>query len=135
MDYKLNSILLIDDSKATNFLNKTIAKKFQPDLNILVAENGEDALQLLNQDHIHPEIIFLDINMPVLNGWEFLEKFKKTKTYSPLIVIMLGEQLEPKHYTFLKENYKVSMFAKKIIKKEDFENFKAFYFNTNKQLN
>ena len=86
MGNKLNCILLVDDDEATNFINTALLKKAKVTNRIEVALNGLEALDYL-QTHMHenrrqyfPEIIFLDINMPVMDGWEFIIKnlFKKT---------------------------------------------------------
>lgn len=91
---KLKGVLLIDDSKATNFFNKTILQKSELVENIMAVENGLEGINAIKEGFI-PDIIFLDINMPVMNGWEFLEifqslkeEFKKSK-----IVLMLGASI------------------------------------------
>lgn len=66
-------ILLIDDDAITNFVHQNIIECKMPDTPIKIFYNGQTAL-----DHIHanPEtkyLVFLDLNMPIMNGWEFLE--------------------------------------------------------------
>ena len=68
MKTKLDSILLIDDDNATNFVHKFILKKTECAKNIVITENGQEALEYLhskeNETAPKPNIIFLDINMP-----------------------------------------------------------------------
>jgi len=73
---KLNSFLLIDDSKSANVFNDKMIRKINCVEKIYIAENGKEALDILEAG-ILPEIIFLDINMPVMNGWEFLAEYQK----------------------------------------------------------
>lgn len=98
---KLNTILLIDDDKATNFMHKLIIGKENCTENIVSIENGEDALTYLQTKvdgkYPNPELIFLDINMPGMNGWEFLEKFKEINqsTQKSKVVVMLTTSTDP----------------------------------------
>ncbi|MFD2247165.1 response regulator [Pontibacter ruber] len=81
---KLNTILLVDDDEATNFLNELIIKKLDIAENILVARNGREAITLIRQlceaqqgNPGLPELVLLDINMPVLDGFGFLKAFEE----------------------------------------------------------
>ncbi|WP_405296578.1 response regulator [Algibacter sp. Ld11] len=72
-------ILFIDDDKATNFLNKHIAKKNAKVGSTVLLDSAFEAINYLEKQVINPldkpDIIFLDINMPAMNGWEFLDVF------------------------------------------------------------
>ena len=71
---KRKNILLVDDDAIYLFIaQKTIKMQF-PNAVITVCKNGQEALNELNA--ITPDIMFLDINMPILNGWGLLEKLK-----------------------------------------------------------
>ena len=82
----LSMILLIDDDFTTNYLHKKIISKSEIDLPIEVANNGKegiDKLLALNKtinDKDTLVLIFLDINMPVMDGWGFLEIFNEIKS-------------------------------------------------------
>ena len=91
---KVQGVLLVDDSKATNFFNKTILQKSELVQEISVAENGKQALEHIAAGNV-PEVIFLDINMPVMDGWEFLEAYQKLSAdlKKSTIVVMLGTPL------------------------------------------
>lgn len=98
---KLDTILLIDDDPATNFLHKFMLQKENCAENIVCIQNAEDALvyikKMLDEDLHYPELIFLDINMPRMNGWEFLAEYDKIthNKKSSKIVVMLTTSLDP----------------------------------------
>ncbi len=82
---KLDTILLIDDDFATNYLHKKIISKLDTNCSVEVATNGKDGIDKLlalnetinNKDTL--VLIFLDLNMPVMDGWGFLETFEEIK--------------------------------------------------------
>jgi len=88
MKQKLNSVLLIDDDEPTNYFNSLIIEETGCTDHIKVVQSGQKALEYLTTcDHSseqcegfpRPDLIFLDINMPAMNGWEFLEKYRQLK--------------------------------------------------------
>jgi CheY-like chemotaxis protein len=85
---KEKSFLLIDDSKATNFFNRKIIEKVECVEEVFIAEKGKQALTYI-QSGVIPELIFLDINMPVMNGWEFISEYTKLdKKYKGSIIVL-----------------------------------------------
>lgn len=80
---QLNRILLVDDDDVTNIYNQILIKKLGVAKNIDVATNGKKALEYLqekkqqNGSAEYPELMLLDINMPEMNGFEFLEEYGK----------------------------------------------------------
>jgi CheY-like chemotaxis protein len=81
----LDCILLVDDDETSNFINKTIIELEEIDMFIQVANDGIEALEFLTctgkfsekSEYPQPGIILLDINMPRMNGWEFIEEYQK----------------------------------------------------------
>lgn len=78
---KLNEILLIDDSKATNSLTSRIILALEICHKITICDNGMQAFEYISNftsDNTYPcpNLILLDINMPVLDGFQFLEKYR-----------------------------------------------------------
>lgn len=78
-------IFIIDDEEILRFIAKTIAKKIDNCINITTFNNGYEAISSLKQmlfvskDEL-PDIILIDINMPVMDGWQFLDEFIKIKS-------------------------------------------------------
>lgn len=82
MKRKLDKILLIDDSPSDNYIHERRIRKHDITNHIIITHGGQEALQYLttkneNGHYPLPELIFLDINMPGMNGWEFLNKYEK----------------------------------------------------------
>lgn len=66
-------ILLIDDDSILNFIHIKIVSSLFPDVPIIIFKNGKEALNYVKKNSNSSYLIFLDINMPEMNGWEFLE--------------------------------------------------------------
>lgn len=85
MSNKIGLACIIDDDNMYVNLVKKIVEAKNLCQNLMVFQNGKDALNyfeaiLTNLDkNIIPEIIFLDLNMPIMDGWEFLDNFTKIK--------------------------------------------------------
>ena len=84
MSKKGNVILLVDDDEAVNYFNKKLIDKSELDGTIISVSNGAEAIRevmtlnnTLDDDDL--VVVFLDINMPILNGWGFLENFNTIK--------------------------------------------------------
>jgi CheY-like chemotaxis protein len=78
---RIPAILLVDDDETANFLHQRLLLRLNVSDQVLVATNGEQALQILAQPNPHfgpinPVLVLLDLNMPVMDGFEFLEAFQ-----------------------------------------------------------
>lgn len=95
MNHTLKCILLIDDNPDDNFFHEREILKSNTGTTVITRESARDALEYLktkeSNDYCHPDLIFLDINMPGMNGWEFLEAYDKLdkEIQSRAIIIML----------------------------------------------
>ncbi len=127
---KLKHFLLIDDSRATNFFNKTIIKKAECVDEVVVVENGQEALDYILSG-VLPEIIFLDLNMPVMNGWEFISEYQKLddKYKGSIIVLMLGAELNDEEKERAKGISEIKEFEKKMLTKEIVYKITTKYFD------
>ncbi|GAA3512306.1 response regulator [Aquimarina addita] len=126
---KLKRFLLIDDSSATNFFNKTIIEKTNYVDEVLVATNGKEALAYIKKETL-PEIIFLDLNMPVMNGWEFLDAYQmlEDSLRNSVIIIMLGASLTKEEEKRLECISQVKGFKEKMLTKDTLHQIISIHF-------
>lgn len=121
MKKKLNCVLLIDDDEPTNVYNKLVLEQLGCIEKIKTVQSGMEALNYLNNstnndsDYPCPDLIFLDINMPAMNGWEFLEQYKNLQSgkKGKVMIIMLTTSLFPEDQLKAKETPEVSGFEHK----------------------
>ncbi len=106
MKKKLNCVLLIDDDLGTNFINQMLIKKADITDNIQTVLNGKEAIDFITNKGKYekagnvfpkPMLTLLDINMPVMDGWEFLEIYKNLEIHQKgeIIIVMLTTSLNP----------------------------------------
>lgn len=102
----LEQILCIDDDPITLMLCKKVISKSSFSKEIITAQNGEEALlhfnnlkytNIKNKANKKPELIFLDLNMPVMGGWEFLDHFTSPDyaEFNTANVIVLSSTIDP----------------------------------------
>ncbi|WP_424989165.1 response regulator [Flagellimonas sp.] len=106
-------ILLIDDDAVTNFLNQDLIEYKFPGRAITVFYNGADALTYILEHREREFIIFLDINMPVMSGWEFLEVLESKMDARSLEIHILTSSINPRDRTNAKKNRMVTSFMEK----------------------
>ena len=93
--------MLIDDNKDDNFYHERIIRKTNSANTVIAKQSGTEALEYLKkrnlQESAHPDLIFLDINMPGMNGWEFLTEYHKLdkEFQSKVIIVMLTTSENP----------------------------------------
>lgn len=81
---KVRKVLLVDDDEITCFINKSILEEMDVADHIECFFNGEQAINYIRENYSDftksehkSDLLFLDLNMPVMNGFEFLEEFQK----------------------------------------------------------
>ncbi|WP_108868534.1 response regulator [Aquimarina aquimarini] len=127
---KAKYFLLVDDSVSTNFFNKAILQKTECVEKVLLARNGKEALDYIKSG-ITPEVIFLDINMPIMDGWEFLEEFERLdkKLKKSVIILMIGAELSREDREKAEKIKEVKEFQEKMLTKEIVCKIVKKYFN------
>ncbi len=97
---KLNCVLLVDDDAATNYIHGIMIKQAECAEKVKSVMNGFEALDYLatkeNGKYPQPEFIFLDINMPGMDGWGFLEEYAKlpTEQQGNNVIVLLTTSLD-----------------------------------------
>lgn len=103
--YKYNYVMLIDDLELDNFINEKLLIANDFSKNIYVNTSARSALEFLNNILIMgegflqamPEVIFIDINMPMVDGFQFIDAFKKTiekQVKRPKLVVLTSSVFE-----------------------------------------
>ncbi|GAC1378170.1 MAG: hypothetical protein NVSMB30_25910 [Hymenobacter sp.] len=100
---KLRCTLLVDDDLTTNFLNRKLLNKLELAEQVLVAHNGQEALQVLATECTEdsptcPALIFLDVNMPLMDGFAFLAAYQQLPLARQrgIVIVMLTTSLHPR---------------------------------------
>ena len=100
---KLAAILLVDDDPTSNYLHQLLLEELAVADQLLVATNGAEALHILT--HVLPPaaaagsvLVLLDVNMPVMNGLEFLEAYQQLPPdrRQAVVIVMLTTSLHPR---------------------------------------
>jgi CheY-like chemotaxis protein len=109
----VKKVLLIDDDKVSNFLSSLIIKKTiiaEVVKECLDGQEGLDYLKSLSGSTDIPDILFLDLNMPVLDGWQFLNEFS-----------LLDKRVQMPIYILTSSNYEGDL-----IKSKEFDAVKGY---------
>jgi len=140
MKQKLNCVLIIDDDEPTNFFNQIIVEESGCTDRIMVAQSGQQALDYLTKSVEQedqegstpcPALIFLDINMPAMNGWEFMDKYKELdkKHHGKIIMVMLTTSLFPEDLVKAKEMPEISGYEHKPLTSEKLDRILKKHFD------
>ena len=139
MKQKLRSILVIDDDEPTNYLNQAIIEDSACANFVKAVQSGQEALEYLqnasseDEEHSVPDLIFLDVNMPAMNGWEFLEKYKllNSEKKGKVMIVMLTTSLFPEDKQKALEIPEVSGFENKPLTAQKLNQILDKFFSAN----
>lgn len=89
---KINSLLIVDDDEISNLLTSILFKELNAYTHIRISENGKQALEEINdclkKDQNCPDVIFLDVEMPIMDGFEFLDQLEAlNKNNLPIVLL------------------------------------------------
>jgi CheY-like chemotaxis protein len=116
---KLKKIMLIEDDEIDVMTVKRALKELNVENPLVVASNGEEALKMLQEYSYKPFIIILDLNMPRMNGLEFLKIIKNDEDFKKIPAVVLTTSKEEQD---IFESYKLGV-AGYIIKPVDYSKF------------
>jgi len=91
---EIRKAMIVDDSESDQFLASNEIKRHDDNIEIMQAYDGVEALEMLAETDEKPDVIFLDINMPRMNGLEFLEEYSKLEDQSPVIAMLTSSNAQ-----------------------------------------
>jgi CheY-like chemotaxis protein len=119
-----HSICIVDDDEVYKFFVKKILKIKKLAENVLTFPDGEEAYNYIEQNKENPEklpdIIFLDINMPIMDGFQFMEEYTKlkAKVAKKITIYMITSSIDPIDLERSKKYTEISNFITKPITAE-----------------
>lgn len=123
---KIELLALVDDDDTFVFITKKIIEKTNHVKEIKVFGNGLEALDYLkenlNSEYKLPDIIFLDLSMPIMDGWQFLDEFTtlETQKTNKIIIYICSSSISPHDIMKAKKMSSVSDFIIKPVTKDKF---------------
>ncbi|CCG53728.1 Probable two-component system response regulatory protein [Flavobacterium indicum GPTSA100-9 = DSM 17447] len=110
------TICIIDDDPILLFTLKHQIAKINQDIKLVCFKNGKEAFDYFNATVLEfPDVIFLDINMPVWDAWDFLNEWKKIKNTIATQIYILSSSINPKDVQISKKYQCVQSFLVKPI--------------------
>jgi CheY-like chemotaxis protein len=104
----IQRVLIVDDSEADHMIAEFALEDFSEEIETFKAYDGREALDIIASEQKNFDIIFLDINMPGMNGHEFLEEYANTSNKSAIVVMLTSSDQKIDRdrclkYAFVKE--------------------------------
>ena len=122
MTIRFKTCLLIDDNYIDNFVTRKILENSNFAETIVVVRSADEAINTLREGLVKPNVIFLDIRMPVMSGFEFLDEYDKLDIDKENIkIFMLSSSLDPVDLRKSSDNKYISQFIHKPLTKKILE--------------
>ncbi len=135
MKKSLRCIMLVDDDTNDNYYHTREIKKANPSIEVIEKQTGLEALEYLetNKENMEliPDLIALDINMPVMDGWQFLKEYSimEKEFQDSVVIIMLSTSGDPDDIEKAMKYSCVSDFITKPLTREKVTNIAEKYFS------
>ncbi|UEG55399.1 response regulator [Mucilaginibacter daejeonensis] len=127
IDTGFKTCLLIDDNYIDNFVTRRILESSNFAENIVVKQSATEAIDMIRHGSLKPDVIFLDLRMPLMNGFEFLQEYDKLaendKTANK--IFMLSSSLDPVDVKRSGQNKYITQFIHKPITQKILEELTA----------
>lgn len=125
---KLNAVLVIDDEEANEFITKIFLQRANCAEQILSVNDARDGLAILEHQEI-PEIILLDINMPAMDAWQFVQEARRIMQGRLLpFIVILSSSVSRTDQERATENPDIHMFVSKPLNQEKVNEILDQYF-------
>jgi response regulator RpfG family c-di-GMP phosphodiesterase len=107
--------LLIDDNFIDNFVTRKILETGHFAQSIVICQSATEAIDLLKAKRVAPHVIFLDVRMPMMDGFEFLVEYDKVEipNKKSVKIFMLSSSLDPIDVRMSTENKYITQFIHK----------------------
>lgn len=119
---KYRSVMLIDDNEIDNLINQKMIESASITEHIYIHTGAKSAIEFLRNmekldlaDKVLPDIIFLDIDMPLMDGFQFLDEFEKLTmaTKKKCRIVMLTSSINPQDFNRSKKYVNVKLYLNK----------------------
>ncbi len=130
-DMKINNVWIIDDDKILTYVLKRMLASINVFENIEIFQNGKEAFnqltKALTERELLPDIILLDLNMPVMDGWQFLDEFERLDFNKKITLYIVSSSIDTQDHEKAANYTVVSDFLVKPIGKKQIEQLVADY--------
>jgi CheY-like chemotaxis protein len=120
----MKRVFLIDDDDVFVFLTKKIIERSGADVSLSVFSNGQEGIEYIKgiaaDEDLLPDVILLDLNMPVMDGWEFLNAYQELELARNIALYIVTSSISPYEVERAKHIKEVQEFIVKPIAKEKF---------------
>jgi CheY-like chemotaxis protein len=119
-------IAIVDDDTIFQFIAKRVLDSINSQNKTVIFSDGQDAIDFihsnLNEIDKLPDIIFLDINMPVMNGWQFLNQYVeiKSKIKKEIVIYIVSSSKNPDDFIQAQDIHEVTDYIVKPINREKY---------------
>ena len=119
---KYRTVMLIDDNEIDNLINQKMIEAASITENIYTHTGAKSAIEFLKNmekidvaDKVLPDVIFLDIDMPLMDGFQFLDEFEKlgTAAKKKCSIVMLTSSINPQDFNRSKKYVNVKLYLNK----------------------
>ncbi|PLK43870.1 response regulator [Emticicia sp. TH156] len=128
---KINNVWIIDDDKILTYVLKRMLASINVFENIEIFQNGKEAFnqltKVLTERELLPDIILLDLNMPVMDGWQFLDEFERLDLDKKITLYIVSSSIDTQDHEKAANYTVVSDFLVKPIGKKQIEQLVADY--------
>ena len=127
MAKKYRTVMLIDDNEIDNLINQKMIEASAITENIYTHTGAKSAIEFLRNmeelevaDQVLPDLIFLDIDMPLMDGFQFLDEFEKLSNVAKkkCKIVMLTSSINPQDFSRSKKYEAVKMYLNKPLSNE-----------------
>ena len=129
MNKIIDLVMLVDDDEATNFYHNIMIEESEITDNIIICRNAQEAIDKigieLDKNEIQTVILFLDINMPMIDGWSFLESISdlEKNQMNKLKIVMVSASEYPKDLERIKNHPLITVHMPKPLESEKVRSF------------